>query len=564
MAGIDKRTRTLFFTTSPRSPMKMVPEIRLLADEFSGKRWVRNSKLQADFMTRLYQQDSFMGLQPPKNPAFSARDRITRAPKSLGFVNLDPTIQLTPAGREFIYGEMPNEALLRQLMKFQLPSPYHRLPNNSNQDFHVRPYLEILRLVRHFGSLSFDELMLFGMQLTDYRKFDTIVEKIEDFRKRKALNQGRYKKFIADEKKRVVCDVYDSEINSGKTSTRETKDSSVDKFIKTKSGNLRDYADACFRYLRATETVNISQKGHSLSIAKDKLREVDYLLATVPRDPRFIDDEKQYKEYLFDAGQPKLLTDDPKELVTRIHALDPKMDTRGLDVIGLKNIENRLRKKARNEMFNNLVAQIKNREQYDSIQADFNDIIDNKFYDNPLMFEWNTWRAMTMIDGGNIIPNFHFDDNGEPLSTAAGNMPDILGDYGDFSVLVEVTLQSGQKQYDNEGEPIARHLGKVKRETGRDTYCLFIAPKINQAAISFFYSLYHVNIEYYGGKAVIVPMELAVYRKMLEDSYHAAYTPDACRIRAIFEKSKDIASNADNENEWYNQIQDYAMNWLAA
>ena len=53
---------------------------------------------------------------------------------------------------------------------------------------------------------------------------------------------------------------------------------------------------------------------------------------------------------------------------------------------------------------------------------------------------------MTMLDGGNIKENFNFDDAGQPLSTAAGNMPDIECDYDDFSLSVEVTLQAGQRQ----------------------------------------------------------------------------------------------------------------------
>ena len=171
---------------------------------------------------------------------------------------------------------------------------------------------------------------------------------------------------------------------------------------------------------------------------------------------------------------------------------------------------------------------------------------------------------MTMIDGGTIIPNFNLDDNGDPLSTAAGNTPDILCNYDDFDLLVEVTLQSGQKQYDNEGEPVARHLGKVKRASGRDAFCLFIAPTINQATISFFYSLHRISIEHYGGKAVIVPMVLSVYRKMLEASYRTDYVPNANQIRGIFEKSKQVAETAENENDWYRQIQEYAINWLAA
>lgn len=60
--------------------------------------------------------------------AFSARDRINRAPKSLGFVDLKPYIKLTEAGENFISGKRTEEVLLRQLLKFQLPSPYHKEP----------------------------------------------------------------------------------------------------------------------------------------------------------------------------------------------------------------------------------------------------------------------------------------------------------------------------------------------------------------------------------------------------------------------------------------------------
>ena len=563
MAVIDRRTRTLFFTTSPRTPMKMVPEIKLLATEYTGESWSRNPRLQAEYMNKLCAQETFMSSKPPKDPALSARDRITRAPKALGFVNLEPEIELTPAGYELVYGEMPSEALLRQLMKFQLPSPYHRLAKGSDQKFFVRPYLEILRLVRHYGFVTFDELMLFGMQLTDYKKFDEVVHKIDRFRKDKALYKGKYKKFIAAEKERVVREIYASEITAGDVATREAQDKSEAKFLKTKIGNLRDYADACFRYLRSAEVVSISQRGHSLSIAQDRLKEVDYLLETMPREPRFVDDAEAYKAYLFDATTPKLLTDNSANLRAKIHSIDPSLETAGLGVIELKSIEHKLRNKLKNDVLSEMVAQIRDFKQYDDIQATFDGIVNSEYYDNPLMFEWNTWRAMTMIDGGNIVPNFNFDDNGEPLSTAAGNTPDILCDYGEFSVLVEVTLQSGQKQYDSEGEPVARHLGKVKSETGREAFCLFVAPKINQAAISFFYSLHRINIDFYGGKAVIIPIELAVYRKMLEDSYKVSYTPDPEHIRAIFEKSKEFAAEANSENEWYSKIQDYAMNWLA-
>lgn len=93
MGRID--SQLLFLTTSPRTPEKMIPEIRLLVDHFTGSCW--DDKTQCAFMSILRDEQFFNG-EGEKDPAFSARDRINRAPKSLGFVVLSPCISLTPAG----------------------------------------------------------------------------------------------------------------------------------------------------------------------------------------------------------------------------------------------------------------------------------------------------------------------------------------------------------------------------------------------------------------------------------------------------------------------------------
>ncbi|STC69787.1 hypothetical protein [Corynebacterium pilosum] len=133
MATIDKRTKTLFFITSPRTPLRMIPEIELLVTRFTGADW--DNKTQKAFMNVLVQTEHFQSANKnPRDPAFSARDRINRAPKALGFVNLDP-VQLTDAGKELLSGQLEHEALLRQMLKFQLPSPYHKKNSNSRVVF---------------------------------------------------------------------------------------------------------------------------------------------------------------------------------------------------------------------------------------------------------------------------------------------------------------------------------------------------------------------------------------------------------------------------------------------
>lgn len=555
------KSKTLFFTTSPRTPLKMIPEIRVLHEYFEGKEW--NPSTQVEFIKKLAEGSDFDGKGSDKDMAFSARDRINRAPKALGFVNLKPQIELTEAGKNFISGKRTEEVLLRQLLKFQLPSPYHKEPEEFEGMFFVKPYLEIFRLIYELGMISFDELMIFGMQLTHYKKFDTVVAEIRTFRRLKAYSKIGYKTFRGKYLKEQVEKIYKDDIIKGNTKTRESKDKSVEKFVTTKSRNLRDYADACFRYLRATGMVEISQRGHSISIMPEKRKEVEFFLSRVDRKPIYIDDEDNYKKYLFDGAVPELYSDNRLRLLEQVKEVTGQSEGLEKESINtLKDIlENAITNKKK-EIISKQITELKEYKNYADVMDTFDDIKKNVLYDAPLMLEWNTWRAMTMLDGGDIKANLKLDDKGQPMSTAAGNMSDIVCDYGDFGLTVEVTMQSGQKQYEMEGESVSRHLARLKKETGKEAYCLFIAPKINESCIAYFYALHTMNIAFYGGKSVIVPLELDVFINMVEQSYRAGYVPNPQQLRSIFEYSMEQAKISADENEWYEKIKERALNWL--
>jgi hypothetical protein len=539
----------------------MIPEIELLSTHFSGQKW--NTDSQKAFMELLKEENFFNG-EGANNPAFSARDRITRAPKSLGFVVLKPLIALTLAGKELIGSKRKEEIFLRQLLKFQVPSPYHK-PTTKAANFWIKPYLELFRLVRHFGSLKFDELRLFGLQLTDYRDFDQIVLKIEQFRVEKAQNQGNYRRFYQDYIYSEIRKIYADRIQSGNTKTRESNDTSISTFLNTQSSNLRDYADACFRYLRATGLVNISQLGKSISIVPEKIQEVDFFLQNTDRNPGYYDHESQYVAYLGNPQIPKLLTDNRELLEERIRTEFPQIHVPATaTLLELKTIFADQLEIRKEQIITEQVAAIKDNRQFEEINTTFEQILSKSLYDAPLMLEWNTWRAMTMLDGGNIRANLKFDDFGNPMSTAQGNMADIFCDYGDFGLTVEVTMQSGQRQYETEGEPVSRHLAKYKRETEKPAYCLFIAPNINDACKAHFYALHKMNIQYYGGTSTIVPLPLSIFIKMVEDSYNANYIPNPSHVQRFFERSNELANSTDNETDWYNGITHEALNWLMA
>lgn len=553
------RGRTLFFITSPRSPMKMAPEIEILVKYFINDPW--NSSTQEHYMKRLVVSEAFEGYGSKGDLAFSARDRINRGPKALGFVDISPTIQLTEPGKNFLDAEIAGEILLRQLLKFQLPSPYHTISKKSDVSFSVKPYLEIFRLIYTLKEVSFDEIQIFGMQLTNYNKFDNIVLAIKEFRREKELHVGNYKTFVGQYLYKELKKIYNREIQEGKTKTRESTDVSIDNFLRTKASNLHDYTDACFRYLRATGIVSLSQSGKSLSISQEKEEEVKYFLTNIPRNPVYVNDEKTYKQYLFNPELPVLYTDDRNNLEKEGNRLGLK-NVKIIPTFELKKILRNHVVKRKYALINKQICELKAYSSYSDVMETFNCIKEKRYYDIPLMLEWNIWRAMTMLDGGKIKANLKFDDNGDPMSTASGNISDIICDYGDFMLSVEVTMQTGQRQYEMEGEPVSRHLASIKKEQGKETFCFFIAPKINDACVAHFYILYKEKISFYGGTSAIIPIELEVFKKMVEQAKNAHIVPLPSHIKSLCDYSVMAAQSSKNEVEWYKSVRNRSLCWL--
>ena len=327
---------------------------------------------------------------------------------------------------------------------------------------------------------------------------------------------------------------------------------------------MHDYTDACIRYLRATGLVNISHIGRSLSIIPEKISEVDFFLNNTDRNPCFVNDETQYITYLGNPALPILQTDNKDAIIDKLKKEFPAVSFKAtMSVEKLKDSLDDAITDRKEQTIANQVSELKDYKFYDDVQNTFKQIEDNSLYDPSLMLEWNVWRAMTMLDGGEIKANLKFDDFGNPMSTAQGNMSDIVCDYCDFGLSVEVTMASGQKQYEMEGEPVSRHLAKLKKATGKTTYCLFVAPTINEACVAHFYALHKMNITYYGGKSTIVPLPLSIFKKMLEDSYKATYTPQPNHVKRFFERSNELVETCENEQEWYEQMKQEALNWLS-
>lgn len=508
---------------------------------------------------------TFEGDTSKKYSSFSARDRITRSPQCLGFVDLSPTIRLTEAGSAFIYGNRPHEIFLRQLLKFQVPSPYHKESRKIKGTFWGHPYLEIIRLIRDLDHLSPDEFRIFALQLTDCRNYNLVKNQIITFREEKEKHKGEYKRFVNDVINREISKIYADEIKSGNIATRESKTNDARSFIKKEKRNMRDYADACFRYLRFTEM--FISDGRSIQIAPEKITEIDYILKNISREPTHIDDMAAFKRYLFDSTQPRLYTDDRSNLedVLMRHFSYNKRELLGKTIDELKDIRDSIVQSKRAAIIQQQTETLKSYALYQEVTDTYNEILSDEVYDAPLFLEWNTWRAMTMLDGGTIKGNFKIDDSGRPTSTAQGNKPDIECDYDSFALSVEVTLKRGQRQYESEGEPVARHYAQLQKAAGKTTYCLFIAPSISKATLAHFFGLNQIrNIAAYGGKPRIIPLELDSFMRLIENSYTNDGIPKPQDVQKFLQTAIDEIDNSVDEIDWSQRISAYVDKWLVA
>ena len=189
----------------------------------------------------------------PKDPAFTARDRVNRAPKLLGLITIPPNqeapLRITNAGKRFSKLSMKRSLYAKQLLKVQFPSPLHCGPAYELMD--IKPLVAVALILDAVGPISKEELQLFVLTTIRAEKIGETIHEITNFRQKilsesAGLARKKLRKTLAENR---IYQIYEDDINAGNTYVREGSG----KFIQTKLKTLKDYADAAFRYLLSTE-----------------------------------------------------------------------------------------------------------------------------------------------------------------------------------------------------------------------------------------------------------------------------------------------------------------------
>jgi len=411
----------------------------------------------------------------------------------------------------------------------------------------IHPFLATLRACYELDGISKEELAIFLLPVLKDDDISPSIEKIKAFREQLSRYSGiERKKFIQNIHFEEFANVYAEELASGQYHTRESITSTEHEFLNKKVRNSLDVADAAIRYFRATKIVTLSADYRKLVISPMYRNEARRILNEMELPIVDYDNVEEFYEYMGNPDIPQLPWENKEELTAKAIALGVSSSTaKNLSVVELKNIIESKVIQSKEQKIREYMLTAQGQEEVQDIIHVFNRIKQNDVIDRPLFFEWNVWRAfVSMDDCENPKPNFTIDDDLKPLSTAPGNMADMEIEYNDsFVVLTEVTLSSGARQYDTEGEPVTRHIGRYQKQemqstVARTVYGLFIAPKINPATRDYFYvHLKHFSNPEFGGYLNIIILNTAQFIDVFSFCFSWVIRKDVLHRRFVIRRS---------------------------
>lgn len=476
-----------------------------------GRKW-RSCFSQLGFITHKFKRlDSGQ-----KDPIIE--DVIAENPQ-LGLTGLP--YEITPSGYRLIQAETyqeQQECMLRALLSYELPSVIE--PRSGNIGF--KPFLFILQVIKKLSTLEKPlGLSMVEMSIVqtyrDHNSLDEVIEQILAFRTHRESVSGRVaKKRVDNDKLKELADITTIQFES-----------------------FRDYADVNFRYPRLTGLV--SYKGKRLVLSDKKLPVINAILAKVPniigigKEVEYLsqlwvgaelptDNETTVREEIIRFRKLILESGVPEDTIPQMPETQSIADLNQIRIRLEVLYQHELEKKyaseqGQDEKVKEIIAYLKliDRQPIDT------EIYDLDIDDAPAYLEWATWRAFLainhLINPPHEARRFRVDQDFFPMGCAPGNGPDLIFEFEDYVLVVEVTLTTSSRQEAAEGEPVRRHVArektKVAETSGKPVYGLFLARSIDNNTAETF----RIGVWYHGDEPDfinIVPITLKQFILMFE------------------------------------------------
>lgn len=335
------------------------------------------------------------------------------------------------------------------------------------------------------------------------------------------------------------------------------------------AGTLHDYADLNFRYLKATGLVQ--GKGRGIALVPEQETMAEMLVG----EPEV---ELSEADYLFRLCRGAALpTDNRSGAIVVFDQLVESARARGIDVdvdsydltqpaniaVARHDVEAEISKSKEVDYAAEQAGRISEIlaimrliiTRATSTTVDGEEVSVPKD-ERPAYFEWIVWRAFLAINHLTVQPHevrrFKIDQDFLPVGTAPGGGADVVAEFEDFVLVVEVTLTESSRQEAAEGEPVRRHVadGVLKHlETGKTVYGLFLANRIDSNTAETF----RIGRWYLKDDSPLVldiaPFTLAQFRELVASMF-AEGNVHPNIIREKIQAAVGMRHLADGAPEW--------------
>ncbi len=395
--------------------------------------------------------------------------------KSSGFSqeNLGPVDGITPLGNSFYHAETidaQQECFLRGLIV-----PMEPLTDSTSFSPLLWVLAVMLELEKRTGSTKLNFVEFATCVQTTNPLFD--IEKVAD-----EILKIREARKDADNKKRF---------------DRERYFEKWQRYLKEQD-NFTQYADMNIRYIlsagiikRSGRGIELSNEYHSIAIELIKnvvssASLIDRLTVLCNGAPLPTDNQKVAYQVLNDVISEldyyKIkyeLPDMPLDSVQNVNLVRSAMKKR-LDLFKEEQYAARQVNEWQ-EIYEYMKLLIVNNGREKEISDDM--IIRVPQSEAAAYLEWVLWRAFLAIDHIVNKPyesrSFNIDQDYLPVGTASGGKPDMVFEFKDFIIVIEVTLSTNSRQEAMEGEPVRRHVADLVMANTKPVYGVFIANRID-------------------------------------------------------------------------------------
>lgn len=474
--------------------------------------------------------------------------------------------EVTPAGYLLINATSLGaieDVFIRQFICHEIPSPIE----GSFPPGRMKPFIFLLQVLyelrrQHQQGLNKVEIGAFLQLFTNHTDgaIRKTVTRIIAFREARELCSG------TTEKKR--CD-----INALKAASRERISGSV------AVGTLKDYADTTVRYSKMTGL--IAHEGSRIVLRENKINLIEAILS---QEPLFVADTNPV-EYLTTFYKGAAIPTDNNEFayneITRLVTQLKEKDCMIPSEIETVSISSDIRTLEQSRHF--LIERFlqSKEEEYAIMQGNDETIQEIIGYleklcassrpriedvlDLPSFFEWIVWRSFLAIDH---IPvpihttrRFPIDEDMQIRHHASARGPDMIFEFQDFVLVVEVTLTTSSRQEAVEGEPVRRHVSDIwqdyEENNNIDVIGLFIAPVIDNNTATTFQagSWYRGDQEYF---VDIVPLSIEQFSLIIKVLLSRKFMPN--EFRELLEKCLSVKNDL-SAPEWKSAISREVNDW---